>query len=121
VSPRDRRRPSGEAAAGPQPGSPEAGGAWRDVPGGALLAVRLQPRASRNQLLGEQAGALRISLTTPPVEGRANRALLLFLGKLLRIPPSTLELRQGAHSRDKLLFVPGLTATEARLRLDATH
>ncbi len=93
----------------------------RPAPGGCLVRVRVQPRASRTRLIGphgEGAGvALKVTLTTPPVDGQANKALLKLLGKLLSLPPSSLEIRRGDTSRVKEVFVPGIDAADALDRL----
>ena len=89
----------------------------RDGGVGASLRVRVQPRASRNALVGEREGALVVRLTAPPVEGEANAALARFLGRALGVPPSSVRIRRGASGRDKLLLVEGLTAAAVRQRL----
>ena len=58
-----------------------------------------------------------MTLTTPPVDGQANKALLKLLGKLLSLPPSSLEIRRGDTSRVKEVFVPGIDAADALDRL----
>jgi uncharacterized protein (TIGR00251 family) len=83
----------------------------------ATLSVRVQPRASRNEVAGLDGETLKIRLTAPPVEGEANAACLKFLAKLLDLPPSRLAIIQGARSRTKLIRITGLTQTEVRARL----
>ncbi len=85
--------------------------------GGATLRVRVSPRASRDGLGGERQGSLVVRLTSPPVEGRANAALLRLLGGKLGVPPSRLSLMRGATGRDKLVRVEGLGRTEVLERL----
>jgi uncharacterized protein len=78
---------------------------------GAALAVRVTPRASKNEIvdiLGD--GTVKVHLTAPPVEGKANEALLKFLAKVLEIPTSQLEIVAGASGRDKLISVIDLDA-----------
>jgi uncharacterized protein (TIGR00251 family) len=89
----------------------------RDTEDGVTLRVRVQPRASREGLGGERDGALVVRLTAPPVEGRANEALVRFLGRVLDVPPSTVRVVQGEAGRHKRVAVAGLTAAEARARL----
>lgn len=84
---------------------------------GCVLPVRVQPRARRNQILGEFAGALKISLTAPPVEGQANAACIEFLSKLLKLPRSSFSIAAGETSGNKLVRVIGLSPDELRLRL----
>jgi uncharacterized protein (TIGR00251 family) len=90
----------------------------READGGVTLRVRVQPRASREELLGERAGALVVRLTAAPVDGEANAALVRFLARRLRLPPSALRLTRGAGSRDKLLRVNGVTAAAVRSSLE---
>jgi len=86
----------------------------READGGVTLRVRVQPRASRDELLGERAGALVVRLTAAPVDGEANDALLRFLARRLGRPPSSLRLTRGAGARDKVLRVEGVTAAAVR-------
>jgi uncharacterized protein len=81
------------------------------------LRVRVQPRASRTEVVGLQGGSLKVRLTTPPVEGAANRELERFLAKVLGLPRSSVELLRGATSREKLVRVRGLSPEEVRERL----
>ena len=78
---------------------------WYLTPDGIVLHVHLQPRASRNRVLGLHGKALKIALTAPPVEGAANIALLEFLAATLRIPRSTCLLSAGEKSRDKRVLI----------------
>ena len=91
--------------------------ALRDVPGGCTLPVRVHPGAKHNAITGTHDGALKISLTTPPTDGRANTALIAFLGKRLRVPRAHIELLTGATSRSKTLRILGLTAAEVEIAL----
>ncbi|MGE0405834.1 MAG: DUF167 domain-containing protein [Candidatus Korobacteraceae bacterium] len=90
----------------------------RDTAQGATFTVRVQPRARRNAITGVIGDALKIALTAPPVEGRANHACLEFLAKLLGVPRSSVTIAAGETSRNKVIRVTGLTAAEARRRLD---
>jgi uncharacterized protein (TIGR00251 family) len=91
----------------------------RDTPSGLTLRVRVQPRASREGLLGEREGALLVRLTAPPLEGRANQALARLLGKALGVAPSAVRVVRGETGRDKLVAVAGVSAAAARDRLPA--
>jgi uncharacterized protein len=86
---------------------------------GLTLRVRVQPRASKDALSGERAGALVVRLTAPPVEGAANEALARFLGKTLGVAPSAVRVVSGATGRNKVVSVAGLDAATARERLGA--
>ncbi|WP_054695713.1 DUF167 domain-containing protein [Syntrophomonas palmitatica] len=72
------------------------------------IEVKVQPRASRNQVVGEHDGALKIKLAAPPVEGEANRALLDFLADVLKLPKKNITLLKGDSSRHKLLEIYGM-------------
>jgi uncharacterized protein len=76
------------------------------------INVRLQPRAARDEIVGERGGALLVSLTAPPLENRANAALCRLLARRLGIAPTRLSLLHGARSRDKVVQVEGLTSAE---------
>lgn len=82
--------------------------------GDLLLTIYVQPRASRNELAGLHGEALKLRLTTPPVDGKANRAVLVFLAKRLRLPKSALTLKSGHQSRTKTIVIHG--AIEAQVR-----
>jgi uncharacterized protein (TIGR00251 family) len=79
--------------------------------------VRVLPRAGRDSIVGFAGEVLRVRLAAPPLEGRANAALLRVLAHALDIPRSALSITAGAGSRDKLVRVEGLPAEEARARL----
>ncbi len=76
-------------------------------PEGAVLRVRVVPGASATGLAGELGGALRVRVAAPPVEGRANAALLAFLAGRLGLRPRDLRVEAGASGRDKLVVVRG--------------
>ncbi|MBM3153425.1 MAG: DUF167 domain-containing protein [Chloroflexi bacterium] len=78
---------------------------------GAALAVRVTPRASRNEIVGVLSdGTIKIHLTAPPAEGQANEALIKFLGSVLGIAPSRIDIVAGATGRDKLVSVLDMDA-----------
>ena len=82
-----------------------------------LFRVRLTPRASRDQIDGWDGDLLRVRVAAPPVEGRANDALLRLLAKALDLPPSRLRLVKGRTSREKVIAVEGVSEEDARARL----
>jgi uncharacterized protein (TIGR00251 family) len=90
----------------------------QDIPAGATFAVKLHPRARKNAITGELGDALKLSLTTPPVEGRANQACVEFLATLLKVPQSSVTIASGHRSRRKVIRVTGLSAEEIRNRLE---
>jgi uncharacterized protein (TIGR00251 family) len=92
----------------------------RPTDGGCILSVRVHPGAKRNAITGTHDGALKISLTTAPTDGRANAALVAFLAERLNIPRLSIELISGASSRSETLRLTGITTAEAETRL-LTH
>ena len=84
---------------------------------GVLLRLFVQPRASRNEIVGAQGEELKLRLTSPPVDGAANRLCCEFLAKELQVAKSAVELVGGESSRHKRLLVHGvdLAAVVARL------
>src|SRR5438105_6742097 len=80
------------------------------------LSLRVQPRASRNAVVGWSGDTLNIRLTAPPVEGTANAACLDFLAKLLDLAPSRLAIIQGERSRTKVIRITGVSQEEVHAR-----
>ncbi|MBO0699981.1 MAG: DUF167 domain-containing protein [Zavarzinella sp.] len=81
---------------------------------GCLLAVRAQPGARRAGVVGEQAGALKVAVTAPPEDGRANQAVTELLREWLGLKRSQVELASGATNRNKQFLIRGLTPEELR-------
>jgi uncharacterized protein (TIGR00251 family) len=77
--------------------------------GTVVVSVRVQPRASRNEVAGEMGGALKIRLQAPAVEGRANEALIDFLAELLKLPKSAVRILSGDRSRTKRVEIRGVS------------
>jgi uncharacterized protein (TIGR00251 family) len=78
---------------------------------GAALALRVTPRASKNEIVEVLSdGTVKVHLTAPPVEGKANEALLRFLAEVLDVPTSRLDIVAGAGGRDKLISVTDMDA-----------
>lgn len=77
---------------------------------GATLAVRAQPGAKKNAVLGERAGALKVAVTAPPEDGRANAALVVVLKDWLGVKRSQVELLSGKANRNKVFLIRGMTA-----------
>jgi hypothetical protein len=89
----------------------------RDTASGASFAIRVHPRAKKNAVTGEVGEALKISLTAPPIEGRANDACVRFLAELLQVPRSSVTIAAGESSRNKIVRVHGLSASQVAERL----
>jgi uncharacterized protein (TIGR00251 family) len=81
----------------------------REQQNGCVFAVRVQPRASRDEISGVVEGALKVRLRAPAVENRANEALAEFLASLLKRPKSAVRILGGEHSRAKRVAVDGVT------------
>ena len=91
----------------------------RDTPAGATFQVKVHPRARKNRITGAVGDALKLALTAPPVEGRANEACVAFLAEFLNVARSSVTIAAGESSRQKLIRVAGLSAAqvEAKLRM----
>jgi hypothetical protein len=89
-----------------------------EVVGGVRLEVKVQPRSSRNQIVGEQAGVLKVKLTAPPVEGEANAALVDFLSGYLKVPRKDINLIKGETSRHKIIEILGISSEELMRKID---
>ena len=87
------------------------------TPDGCTLTLRVHPGARRNAITGSHNGALKISLTTPPTDGRANEALIAFLAEHLHLPRARIYLIQGATSRSKTVRITGPSASEVEALL----
>ncbi len=79
--------------------------------------MRVQPRAKRDEIAGQRAGALLVRVTAPPVEGRANEAVRKLIARRLRIAPTRVAIARGAGSREKLVRVDGLGSDALRRAL----
>jgi len=77
--------------------------------GAVVIAVRVAPRASRDAIEGEHAGALKVRLTAPPVDGRANDALRRLLAERLKVPVSAVRILSGENSRTKRVQIAGVS------------
>jgi len=86
--------------------------------GGVTFAVKVHPRAKKNAIAGELGEALKVALTAPPVEGKANQACIEFFAKLLKVPRSSVSIAAGQSSRSKVIRVVGLSAEELQKRLN---
>jgi uncharacterized protein (TIGR00251 family) len=86
---------------------------------GVILPIRAQPGARKAGIVGEHAGSLKVAVTAPPEDGRANKALVEVLSEALGLKRSQLELLSGQTSREKRFLVRGLTPAELAARIDA--
>jgi hypothetical protein len=86
--------------------------------GGIRLAIHVQPRASRTEIVGAHGDALKIRLSAPPVDGAANEALVEFLSERFAVPRRAVRILSGAQSRAKTVEIDGLTADDVRRLLN---
>ena len=89
----------------------------RETAGGVTVAVKIHPRAKKNAITGEAGDAIKLALTAPPLDGRANQACIEFFANLLDVPRSSVTIASGETSRRKVIRVAGLSADAVRKRL----
>lgn len=93
---------------------------WLQEKDGALyLMVHVQPRASKNEICGVHDGALKVRLTSPPVEGAANEMLIKFFAKVLGLSKSSITLLSGEHSRHKRIRIDSDEPADLRSAIEA--
>ena len=90
----------------------------RQTRSGVTFSIKVHPRAEKNGITGEVGDALKVALTAPPVEGKANEACIDFFAKLLEVPRSSVTIGAGETSRNKVIRVVGLPAAEIEKRLN---
>ncbi len=90
---------------------------FTESPTGVTFAVKVHPRAKKNAITGEVGDALKVALTAPPVDGKANEACVEFFAKLLKVPRSSVSIASGQTSRNKVIRVSGLSAADVEARL----
>lgn len=81
---------------------------------GTKLSLFIQPKASKNEIIGPHNGALKIKITAPPVDGKANAALIEFLSEILNIPKKQIEILKGETGRNKAVEILGLSPEQVR-------
>ena len=86
-----------------------------------MLRVRLQPRASRNEILGIAEGRLKVRVQAPPVGGAANKQCRDLLAKTLRLSKARVTLLKGEKARDKVFLLSGITATDVLESFEEKH
>ncbi len=89
----------------------------REGPGGVVLELLVQPRASRTRVVGEHDGRLKIQLAAPPVDGEANAALVVYLAGVFGVKRADVVLLAGEAGRRKRVRVAGVRAADAEARL----
>jgi uncharacterized protein (TIGR00251 family) len=82
----------------------------QEANGRVRLGVHVQPRAARSEIVGVHGDALKVRLTSPPVEGAANEALVKFLAETFAVARRSIRIVAGEHSRSKIVEIEGITA-----------
>jgi uncharacterized protein len=85
----------------------------RESSGAVTFSVKVHPRAKKDAISGTLGEALKLSLTSPPVDGRANQACIEFFAKLFKVPRSSITIAAGEASRNKVVRVEGISADTA--------
>ena len=88
-----------------------------DAPGGCTFAIKVHPRARKDAITGEVGDSIKLSLTAPPNDGKANDSCICFLAGILEVPRSSVTIAAGRNSRNKVIRVMGHTAEQVRARL----
>lgn len=81
------------------------------------LTVQVQPNAKRSEVLGFENGVLRVKVSAPPVEGKANKGVIELLSKTLGIKKSSIEIQKGATSKRKVVLIEDITLADISARL----
>jgi uncharacterized protein (TIGR00251 family) len=82
----------------------------KETDGAVTIKVRAQPRAPRTEIIGEHAGAIKMKIAAPPVNGKANEECRRFLAKLLKVSATSIEIISGESSRDKVVRIENISA-----------
>jgi len=90
-----------------------------DTPAGATFQIKVHSRARKNAVTGVLGDALKLALTAPPAEGRANQACIAFLADVLNVPRSSVTIAAGESNRQKLIRIAGLRAAQVEEKLRA--
>jgi uncharacterized protein len=93
----------------------------RDTASGATFQVKVRPRAKKNAIIGEIGEALKVTLTAPPIEGRANAACIAFFAEFLNVARSSITIAAGETSRNKMIRISGLSAAQVEAKLRGAH
>ncbi len=76
--------------------------------GDTTVSIHVQPKSSRNRVAGLHGDRLKICITAPPVDGKANTAVVNFMAKLFNVPKSSVSIKSGHQSRSKVLLIRGV-------------
>ena len=89
----------------------------KESAGSVTFQVKVHPRAKKDAVTGVHGDALKLALTAPPVEGRANDAVVEFFADFLRLPRSSVTIAAGQTSRNKVVRISGITAAALEQKL----
>ncbi|MGB8771831.1 MAG: DUF167 domain-containing protein [Candidatus Korobacteraceae bacterium] len=89
----------------------------RNTPFGATFQVKVHPRAKKNAITGEVGDALKLALTAPALEGRANQACIEFLAEVLNVPHASVTIAAGEGRRNKVIRIAGMSAAQVTAKL----
>lgn len=89
-----------------------------ETKGGVRLHLFIQPKSSKNEVVGPHNGAIKIKITAPPVDGKANECLVEFLSDVLNVPKRDIHILKGDTGRNKVVEVSGLDEVAARILLN---
>ena len=98
---------------------PSAGPIGRSKDGTPMISVHVQPRAAKNRCCGVHDEALKVAVTAPPVDGKANKAVAAYLAELFGVSRRSVVLLSGSQSRKKLFLLESLTEEEVRAKVAA--
>jgi uncharacterized protein len=90
-----------------------------EVADGVRISVKVHPRAKKDAITGTVGEALKLSLTAPPVDGRANEACIAFFAKFFAVPRASVTIAAGQSSRNKTVVVAGISLAAAEERVQA--
>src|SRR6266446_658129 len=91
--------------------------AIKETSPGITVAIKVHPRAKKNAITGKIGDSLKVSLTAPPIDGKANQACIEFFANLLEVPRSSVTIASGLNSRNKVVRIAGLSGEEVGQRL----
>src|SRR5690349_11107167 len=90
----------------------------QETPAGIIFSVKVHPRAKKNAITGKVGDALKLSLTAPPIDGKANEACIEFFANFLKVPRSSVTIASGHTSRRKVIRVAEVSAQQVRDKLN---
>lgn len=85
---------------------------YKETPEGIILFIKAQPGARKDEIVGEQAGSIKVRVTAPPEKGKANEAIIRLLAEKLNLRKSAISVISGETSRDKKILIQGVSCAE---------